>query len=65
VFIGNVSVSVQPRPANIVAFLPGAQAGLKRSVPLFLGIDIAYFAYSLLMGFGLAKLIAMYPALVP
>lgn len=53
-----------PGPANIVALLSGAQVGLKRSIPLFLGIDMVYLAYALLMGFGLGKLLAVYPSLI-
>jgi threonine/homoserine/homoserine lactone efflux protein len=53
-----------PGPANIVALLSGAQVGLKRSIPLFLGIDTVYLAYAMLMGFGLGGLLTASPTLL-
>jgi threonine/homoserine/homoserine lactone efflux protein len=55
---------LSPGPANIVALLSGAQVGLKRSIPLFLGIDTIYLAYALVMGFGLGQLLAAHPTLL-
>ena len=54
-----------PGPANVVATISGAQVGLRRSIPLFLGIDTIYVTYSPIMGFGVGGVLVKVPLLLP
>jgi len=46
-----------PGPANIVFAASGANVGVKKSIPLMLGVETVFFTKSLLIGFGLGTLI--------
>ncbi|WP_120512799.1 LysE family translocator [Photobacterium salinisoli] len=50
-----------PGPANIVFAASGASVGVRRSLPLLLGIDTVFLIKSLLIGLGLGALIQEYP----
>ncbi|MEI8593796.1 LysE family translocator [Photobacterium sp. Hal280] len=50
-----------PGPANIVFAASGASVGVRRSLPLLLGIDTVFLIKSLLIGLGLGALIQKYP----
>lgn len=52
---------VSPGPANIVFATSGAQVGIKRSIPLLLGIDLMFLIKSLLIGYGFGSVIQQYP----
>ena len=54
-----------PGPANVVATISGAQVGLRRSIPLFLGINTIYLTYSPIMGFGVGEVFVEVPLLFP
>ena len=54
-----------PGPANVVATISGAKVGLRRSIPLFLGIDTIYLTYSPIMGFGVGEVLVKIPLLLP
>jgi len=53
-----------PGPANIVAAISGVQVGLRQSIPLFAGINIVYFLYSVLAGVGVGELLRTFPDLL-
>lgn len=53
-----------PGPANIIAAISGAQQGIVRSIPLFMGINSIYVLYSLAFGFGMGKILFHYPVLI-
>lgn len=46
-----------PGPANIVFAASGANVGVRKSIPLMLGVETVFFSKSLLIGFGLGSLI--------
>jgi threonine/homoserine/homoserine lactone efflux protein len=50
-----------PGPANIVFALSGAKQGVKKSIPLLLGVDLVYIICSLIIGFGLGEFLKNYP----
>ncbi|UDL04692.1 LysE family translocator [Marinobacter sp. CA1] len=54
-----------PGPANIVFAACGAQLGVRRSLPFLVGVDTVFLVQSLVVGFGLAQVVARYPYLVP
>ena len=54
-----------PGPANVVATISGAKVGLRRSIPLFLGINTIYLTYSPIMGFGVGEVVVKVPLLLP
>lgn len=51
-----------PGPINIIAALSGAKVGYRKSLPLFLGINIVYFSYAFAGGLGLGFLVHAFPA---
>lgn len=51
-----------PGPANIVFAASGAKVGVKRSLPLMLGIDTVFILKSIILGFGFGQLFEQYPA---
>jgi threonine/homoserine/homoserine lactone efflux protein len=53
-----------PGPANIVFALSGAKQGVKKSMPLLLGVDLVYIICSLIVGFGLGEFLQAYPTLM-
>jgi threonine/homoserine/homoserine lactone efflux protein len=53
-----------PGPANIVFALSGAKQGVKKSIPLLLGVDFVYIICSLIVGFGLGEFLQAYPTLM-
>ena len=54
-----------PGPANVVATISGAQVGLRRSIPLFLGINTIYVIYGPIMGIGVGEVLVEVPLLFP
>ncbi|WP_020407343.1 LysE family translocator [Hahella ganghwensis] len=50
-----------PGPANIVFAACGAHMGVKRSLPLMVGIDLMFLIKSLIIGFGLGAILQEYP----
>jgi threonine/homoserine/homoserine lactone efflux protein len=50
-----------PGPANIVFALSGAKQGVRKSMPLLLGVDLVYILCSLIIGFGLGEFLKNYP----
>lgn len=50
-----------PGPANIVAGISGARVGIRKSIPLFMGINIIYISYSLIIGFGIGAILTSVP----
>jgi threonine/homoserine/homoserine lactone efflux protein len=50
-------------PANIVCTMAGIKQGVKKSIPLITGINVVSILYSLLVGFGLDKVLKRYPDL--
>lgn len=53
-----------PGPANIVFAMSGISQGIKRSIPLIIGVDLVFIIYSLLIGLGLDKVLQLYPSLI-
>ena len=47
-----------PGPANIVFALSGAKQGVRKSMPLLLGVDLVYILCSLIIGFGLGVMVS-------
>jgi len=58
-----VSASVTPGPNNIMVMTSGLNFGVKRSLPLLLGICIGFTFMLLLVGFGIAQLFDLFPSL--
>ena len=50
-----------PGPGNLILAMSGAQWGVRRTIPLIVGIDIAYLVFSLMIGFGIGELFKEYP----
>ena len=44
---------LSPGPANLVFAASGAKYGVKKSIPLLIGIDLVFVIYSIIFGFGL------------
>ncbi|UJF17973.1 LysE family translocator [Vibrio sp. SS-MA-C1-2] len=53
-----------PGPANIVFASSGAKVGLKRSLPLLIGIDATFFIKSIVIGFGLGEVVKTQPQIM-
>ncbi|GAA6138558.1 LysE family translocator [Arenicella sp. 4NH20-0111] len=53
-----------PGPANIILAAAGAKQGIKRSIPLIVGIDSIFIIKSCLIGFGLAEIFQRYPLIL-
>ncbi|SHO54339.1 LysE family translocator [Vibrio quintilis] len=50
-----------PGPANIIFAASGAKAGVKKSLPLLIGVDLVFFIKSLIIGLGLGQASQSYP----
>ncbi len=50
-----------PGPANIVFAVSGGHVGFRRSIPLVAGIDTVFVLKSVVVGFGLGRIINSYP----
>ena len=50
-----------PGPANIVFAASGAKVGVKRSIPLIMGVDTVFIIKSLVVGYGLGEVVQAYP----
>lgn len=50
-----------PGPGNLILAMTGARSGLKGTLPLIAGIDLAYIVFTLMIGFGLGELFTEYP----
>ena len=53
-----------PGPANIVFTMAGIKQGVKKSIPLIIGVNLVSILYSLLIGFGLGEVLKHYPELM-
>lgn len=53
-----------PGPANIVFAMSGIKQGVRGSIPLIIGVNLVFIIYSLLIGFGLGKILQLYPSLI-
>lgn len=53
-----------PGPANIVFAMSGIRQGVRKSIPLIVGVDLVFIVYSLLIGFGLGEILQSYPSLI-
>ncbi|NOX70028.1 MAG: LysE family translocator [Gammaproteobacteria bacterium] len=53
-----------PGPANIIASISGARVGIRGSLPLFAGINVVYFSYSMIIGVGLGEILLSVPPLL-
>ncbi|MBA5248978.1 MAG: LysE family translocator [Gammaproteobacteria bacterium] len=53
-----------PGPANIVFAMSGVQQGVKKSIPLIIGVDLVFIIYSLIIGFGLGEVLKYYPNMI-
>jgi threonine/homoserine/homoserine lactone efflux protein len=53
-----------PGPANIVFAASGASVGVKKSLPLMLGIDFVFILKSVLIGYGFGNVIEQYPLIL-
>lgn len=53
-----------PGPANIIASISGGAVGIKRSVPLFAGINLIYISYSLIIGLGVGVFLLSQPIIL-
>lgn len=53
-----------PGPANIVFAMSGAKVGIKRSLPLLLGVDLVFVLKSIVIGFGLGEVVNSQPELM-
>lgn len=51
-----------PGPGNLILAMSGARWGLRGTIPLIAGIDMAYLVFSVAIGSGLGQLFAAYPA---
>lgn len=51
-----------PGPGNLILAMSGARSGLKGTLPLIAGIDLAYIVFTLMIGFGLGELFVTYPS---
>jgi threonine/homoserine/homoserine lactone efflux protein len=50
-----------PGPANIIFAASGAKVGVKKSLPLLIGVDLVFIIKSLIIGLGLGQAIQSYP----
>ena len=50
-----------PGPANIVFAMSGMNQGFKKSIPLLLGINLVFIAYSIIIGVGLSAFFQKFP----
>ncbi len=50
-----------PGPGNLILAMSGARWGVKQTIPLIVGIDIAYVFCSFLIGLGLCELFNVWP----
>jgi len=50
-----------PGPANIVFAASGARVGVKRSIPLIMGVDTVFIIKSMVVGYGLGEVVQAYP----
>lgn len=58
-----ISSSVTPGPNNIMVMTSGVNFGVKKSLPLLIGICLGFSIMLLVVGFGFAQLFALYPTL--
>ncbi|PHR90232.1 MAG: threonine transporter [Moritella sp.] len=53
-----------PGPANIVFAASGARVGVKRSIPLIMGVDTVFIIKSIVVGYGLGEVVQAYPSIM-
>mgnify|MGYP000148795365 CR=1 FL=1 len=53
-----------PGPANIVFAASGASFGIRKSIPLMLGVEFVFFVKSVVIGFGLGTLLESNPSVL-
>jgi threonine/homoserine/homoserine lactone efflux protein len=62
VFLFALSAAITPGPNNVLLMSSGANFGIRRSVPLLLGVCIGFPAMFLAIGMGLGVFFQQYPA---
>ncbi|MGY3887984.1 LysE family translocator [Aeromonas aquatica] len=58
-----ISASVTPGPNNIMVMSAGANFGIRRSLPLLMGICVGFTLMLLLVGLGFGQLFSLFPSL--
>ena len=58
-----ISASVTPGPNNIMVMSAGANFGIRKSLPLLMGICIGFTLMLLLVGLGFGQLFTLFPGL--
>ncbi|MGN5028773.1 LysE family translocator [Aeromonas rivipollensis] len=58
-----ISASVTPGPNNIMVMSAGANFGIRRSLPLLMGICVGFTLMLLLVGLGFGQLFTLFPSL--
>ena len=58
-----ISASVTPGPNNIMVMSAGANFGVRRSLPLLMGICVGFTLMLLLVGLGFGRLFTLFPEL--
>ena len=53
-----------PGPANIVFAASGVKQGVKKSIPLIIGVNLVFVVYSLIIGFGFGEFLKHYPDVI-
>ncbi len=56
-----VPLAYSAGPNNIMCAVIGSRYGLKKTIPFIAGINVNIFMYSMLIGFGLSRLINAFP----
>ncbi|WP_163836281.1 LysE family translocator [Spartinivicinus ruber] len=54
-------LAFSPGPANVVFAANGANVGVRKSLPLLLGVDFIFLIKSILVGVGFGSTLALYP----
>lgn len=63
-FIVMFPLVISPGPANIVFAASGVRFGVRKSLPLLIGVDLVLILKSLLIGFGLASVLQDNPMIL-
>ena len=58
-----ISASVTPGPNNIMVMSAGANFGIRKSLPLLMGICVGFTLMLLLVGLGFGQLFTLFPNL--
>ena len=58
-----ISSSITPGPNNVLVLTSGVNFGVRRSMPLLIGISVGFATMLLLVGFGFGQLFVLFPSL--